>query len=85
MAEYIDRTQLKPDCEWSEYEDGYISYSQEQIERLKPADVIERSEYEKIQKQVKALQNRCKVLSQGIMCVFCPLECEVRTAQFRGD
>ena len=43
MAEYIDRTQLEPDTEWSEYEDGFISYSQSQINSSPTADVIERS------------------------------------------
>ena len=27
-------------------------------------------------KQEKALQNRCYVSSQGLVCAFCPMECE---------
>ena len=48
MAEYIDRTQLEPDTEWSDYDDGFISYSQSQINSLPTADVVERFEYEKL-------------------------------------
>lgn len=48
MAEYIDRTLLEPDTEWSDYYDGFVSYSQSQIQDTPKADVIERSEYEKI-------------------------------------
>ena len=40
MAEYIDRTLLELDTEWSEYEDGFISYSQSQINSLPTADLI---------------------------------------------
>ena len=47
MAEYIDRTELEPDTEWSEYYDDYISYSQSQINSLPTADVIERSKIDK--------------------------------------
>lgn len=47
MAEYIDRTELEPDTEWSEYEDGFISYSQSQINSLPKADVIEKEKLDK--------------------------------------
>ena len=40
MAEYIDRTQLETDTEWSEYDDDFISYSKSQINSLPTADVI---------------------------------------------
>jgi len=40
MAEYIDRTQLETDTEWSEYYDDFISYSKSQINSLPTADVI---------------------------------------------
>ena len=51
MAEYIDRTELEPDTEWSEYYDDFISYSQSQINSLPTADVIERTEYEYLKKE----------------------------------
>lgn len=57
MAEYIDRELLEPDTEWDEYEDGFISYSQSQIERMEPADVIERS---KINKAIEEIENEVK-------------------------
>lgn len=38
---------------------------------------------ETILKENKALKNRCKVYSQGLLCSFCPLECEQRSAEFR--
>lgn len=33
--------------------------------------------------QVPKLQNRCYALTQGQMCLFCPYECERRTANKR--
>ena len=55
MAEYIDRTQLEPDTEWSEYEDGFISYSQSQINSSPIADVIEREMVNKAIEEIKHL------------------------------
>lgn len=54
MAEYIDRTELEPDTEWSEYEDGFVSYSRSQIQGMPKADVIERS---KIDKAIEEINN----------------------------
>lgn len=31
------------------------------------------------------LKNRCRVLSQGSLCIFCSMECPNRTMQYRGD
>ena len=31
------------------------------------------------------LKNRCRVLGQGVLCIFCPMECENRAADYRGD
>ena len=33
----------------------------------------------------KILKNRCSVLSKGWLCTFCPLECDKRTSEYRGD
>lgn len=43
------------------------------------------SEIEKLQHENKVLKNRCRVLSQGSLCIFCPMECSNRTMQYRGD
>lgn len=40
---------------------------------------------EKIEKENEALKTRCRVLTNGTMCFFCPLECKNRTEKFRGD
>ena len=53
MAEYIDRTELELDTEWSEYEDGFTSYSQFQIQNMPTADVVER---EKIDKAIEEIE-----------------------------
>ena len=53
MAEYIDRTQLEPDTEWSDYYDDFICYSQSQINSLPTADVIERSKIDKAIEEIK--------------------------------
>ena len=39
---------------------------------------------EKIEKENKSLKNRCYVLSSGMMCSFCPLDCEHRSCDFRN-
>lgn len=56
MAEYIDRTQLEPDTEWSDYYDDFISYSQSQINSLPQADVIERVKIDKAIEEIEALK-----------------------------
>jgi len=57
MAEYIDRTELEPDTEWSEYYDDFISYSQSQINSLPTADVVERC---KIDKAIEEIEEHIK-------------------------
>lgn len=54
MAEYIDRTELEPDTEWSEYADDFISYSQSQINSSPAADVIERAKIDKAIEEIQA-------------------------------
>lgn len=39
---------------------------------------------EKIEKENKSLKNRCYVLSSGMMCSFCPLDCEHRSCDFHN-
>ena len=55
------------------------------IEETETDDVVERSEFEKIKSTNKALQNRCKALTQGSLCLYCPIDCEQRVQIFRGD
>lgn len=33
--------------------------------------------------RVKQLQNRCYVYTQGQLCIFCTMECEHRSVDFR--
>ena len=40
---------------------------------------------EKVEKENKQLKCRCRALSRGVMCFFCPSECEYRTDEFRGN
>ena len=39
----------------------------------------------KLQHENDILKNRCYVLSNGAMCMFCPYTCVNRTAKFRGE
>jgi hypothetical protein len=43
-----------------------------------------RKELERLEKENKALKNRCFAQTRGVMCFFCPLECEHRTCDFRN-
>jgi len=38
---------------------------------------------EKLEKENKALKNRCYAISKGSLCFFCPLECEHRSCDYR--
>lgn len=40
---------------------------------------------EQAEKDIKALQNRCFALSNGTMCLFCPMDCDRRSIAYRGD
>lgn len=40
---------------------------------------------EQLVKENKALKNRCRIITGGVMCFSCPLECENRTEEYRGD
>ena len=44
----------------------------------------ENKRIEDLEKENKALKNRCYVLSGGSMCFFCPMECEHRKCDFRN-
>lgn len=40
MSRYIDADVLEPDTEWSEYHDGFISYSQLEIDTAPSIDIV---------------------------------------------
>lgn len=40
---------------------------------------------EQLKHENKMLKNRCRALSDGTMCLFCPFECEHRKTPFRGN
>lgn len=63
--EYIDRTLLEPDTEWSEYYDDFISYSQSQINSLPTADVIEREKIDNAIEKIDFLrQHKAKYITE---------------------
>ena len=39
---------------------------------------------EKAEKERKALQKRCRIFTNGVMCMNCSMECEDRTMPFFG-
>ena len=78
-------------CEFSEkvcetlaaYEDTNLT--QEQIVELDRAYREKCEEVAKLEKENKQLKNRCRVLGNGMLCFYCPIECENRTFEFRGE
>lgn len=42
-------------------------------------------EIKKLEEENRILKNRCRILSNGVMCIFCPLECKNRTEEFGGN
>ena len=45
----------------------------------------QRAEINKLKEYNKALRYRCKALTKGTVCFYCPMECEHRTVAFRTD
>ena len=41
-------------------------------------------EVEKLRFENRALKNRCYVLTRGVICSHCPIDCSDRTVDFRG-
>ena len=48
-------------------------------------DAIPKDQYEQTLRHLKALQNRCVVLTNGTMCKFCSIECEARKEEYWGS
>ena len=40
---------------------------------------------EKVEHEREVLINRCKIFTQGSLCLFCPLDCIYRNTDFRGE
>lgn len=40
---------------------------------------------ERLEKENKALKGRCSVLGRGMLCVFCPYECEHRSGEYEAS
>lgn len=53
------------------------------IKALENEETILKENEETILKDNKVLKNRCRVLSQGLLCLYCPLDCEKRVEEFR--
>lgn len=43
-----------------------------------------RKPMERIVRENEQLKNRCFVSTDGVLCIFCPLECKHRAGLFRG-
>lgn len=39
---------------------------------------------DKIKYENQMLKNRCRALTEGTMCRYCPFDCERRTEKYRG-
>ena len=55
--------------------------SSKKIESLEEA-MNKISKFEITYKELKQLQNRCLVMSKGLLCQWCPMECEFRKAKY---
>ena len=43
------------------------------------------AEIEKLREYNEALKTRCRALTNGTVCFYCPMECKHRTEAFRND
>lgn len=55
MMDLIDRNELEPDTEWSDYYDGYMSYSQSQINGAAEVQVILLDKVKKAREEIENL------------------------------
>ena len=66
--------------------DEAIKFCEEKSKNIKlktePQTFVDITKYLKENKQLKS---RCYVLTNGTMCLFCPIDCERRTERFRND
>lgn len=65
-----------------------LLYAQGTIGEIKETfklGIKELEEVEKLRKENRALKNRCRVITQGTMCFFCPMECSNRKEKYRGS
>lgn len=70
MSRYIDAELLEPDTEWDEYEDGFISYSQLNIDAQPTADVRENVGAVWIERELKSLLGRTRTETRCGNCGF---------------
>lgn len=61
------------------YKDGKLG--------LVPMGTLEKyaEDCEKLRKENEALKNRCRALTKGTVCFFCPMECKHRSVKFRKE
>ena len=76
----VDADELKK----SGYRLVHIDNLTTKIERRSWVDVPTAYDVEKAEKERKALQNRCRIFTNGVLCMDCPMECENRTMPFFG-
>ena len=66
--------------------DDAIKFCEEKSENIKlktePQTFVEIANY---LKENRALKNRCYILTNGAMCLFCPIDCDRRTEIFKGE
>lgn len=66
--------------------DEAIKFCEEKSENIKlktePQTFVEITKY---LKENRALKNRCFILTNGTMCLFCPIDCDHRKEMFRGE
>ena len=65
----------------------YTNYWEETHDEMTDAldiAIADIKKLEEIEQEVKQLQNRCAVLSKGLLCQFCNMECESRIGDSVG-
>ena len=66
--------------------DEAIEFCEEKSKNIKlktePQTFVDITKYLKENEQLK---NRCYILTNGAMCLFCPIDCKRRTQNFRND
>ena len=59
MMDLIDRNELEPDTEWSDYYDGFTSYSQSQINGAVEVQAIPLDKVKQARESVQKYINMC--------------------------
>jgi len=71
MSKLINADELEPDTEWSDYYDGFTSYSQSQIDDAEEVKAIPLEKVKQAREEIKEYVNRASDCKQKVAFKAC--------------